>query len=235
MSSVQLDTDDDHPTNLLDDDELEFDSLYPGYRYAPAFRRLSSQASTRSKRRVKILGHPFAPVHLLPNEILSCIFHLFLEGSKDIFFDPRPLLGRGDATTYYHNSLLLRLVCKRWNTIILGTPGFWTLVSALDTTTAISRILERSGTTVLLDVAIVQDLDTPVGEPRCVEFMTQIIPLSPRWKSLQLMGLDEGDKKVAELVKEVLKSPAPALDYYAIWGKPLEEGDLSTPLIPAQQ
>nr|GAT45068.1 predicted protein [Mycena chlorophos] len=88
---------------------------------------------------LKAERNELSSIHVLPPEVLAEIFHCLHE----VRFAEARIYGRQCIET-------LRLVCRRWNGVVLSTPKLW---AGLDSHWALTEHLERSGS-LPLDVKI---------------------------------------------------------------------------------
>ena len=148
-------------------------------------QRLALFAPESLKRELE--PKPYAAIDRLPDDILSDIFLLGLRdahANDDAFEKPQRYQG------------LISLVCRRWKTVIEGTPLAWANITVLDRQpfTTTKRFLRLSGTC-LINIAV-NWIEFPLDEDDVVlnaynvdemdRLFSLVLPEAHRWRSLSV-------------------------------------------------
>ncbi|KIO29834.1 hypothetical protein M407DRAFT_226372 [Tulasnella calospora MUT 4182] len=143
--------------------------------------------------------NPFNKNHQLPNELLSEIIRRAasnprLNSETHLLSDP----------TLFQSLGSYRGVCKRWRSLIDGTPALWAFLSAdKPSSEVVKRAIDKSGNALVV-------ISYGAGKMEREEFINMVAPQMHRCRALWMNG--EHSSGSAPILQSLLDTPCPYLE-----------------------
>ncbi|KIO16010.1 hypothetical protein M407DRAFT_34356 [Tulasnella calospora MUT 4182] len=141
------------------------------------------------------------PILQLPTEILAEIFRLVLP-SVDFF----PYVVEVESLAYVRMLYGMRLIGKRWQEIIDGTPTFWTFVLSALPPHINKATINCSDTGPLTIIYATRDFANGYNHPSAKDFLDAMEETFPRWSAY-----------IGPCVAGYIDRPAPNLQTIVLW------------------
>ncbi|KAG9011444.1 hypothetical protein FRB90_007257 [Tulasnella sp. 427] len=158
---------------------LQFPTTKEGLDFLLAICEEIEQGADRLVGKHSQERNGFLPVHRIPEGVIAKILLAALSEEKYTW--------KGKKHTRLHRQKELRLVCTRWNKIIMDTPGFWSTLCCADCHEGRLQTALKLSSDELLDI-ICRSGGALNSRHYCRSLVAEMAKHVHRWRSLDVIG-----------------------------------------------